>query len=95
MAAEKGYNQIYRQSELGLSLQRALDDLDDQIDPSLRLKVLVSSTSNPHFLCLSLTFAHFLLLLAHFLPTFCSLPPNCLLVFARFSKPFACDFSGL
>ena len=39
MAAE-GYNQIYRQSQLGLSLQSALEDLDDQIDPSLRHKVL-------------------------------------------------------
>lgn len=39
MAAE-GYNQIYRQSQLGLSLQSALDDLDDQIDPSLQEKVL-------------------------------------------------------
>ena len=39
MAAE-GYNQIYRQSQLGLSLQSALEDLDDQIDPSLRQKVL-------------------------------------------------------
>ena len=38
--ATSGYNQIYRQSQLGLSLQSALEDLDDQIDPSLRHKVL-------------------------------------------------------
>lgn len=36
----EGFNQIYRQSQLGLSLQSALDDLDDQIDPSLQEKVL-------------------------------------------------------
>ena len=39
MAEREGYNQIYRQSQLGLSLQSALEDLDDQIDPSLRQKV--------------------------------------------------------
>ena len=37
---EKVYTQIYRQTQLGQSLEEALGDLDAEIDPSLKRKVL-------------------------------------------------------
>ena len=37
---EKVYTQIYRQTQLGQSLEEALGDLDAGIDPSLKRKVL-------------------------------------------------------